>query len=113
MKFSVIPAILFSFVLAGCGPIQVTPQGATVDFVREEPQGCKLLGKATGSQENSFRGSLSEGDLLQGAKSGLRNKAADMGGNVVYGLSVTNASAVHGGPISSSAVGLVYSCPQR
>jgi hypothetical protein len=114
VKILQIAAIIFPFILAGCAAIQATPQGATVELSTEKPQGCKLVGEAVGTQGNSFTGDFtSDANLLQGARNDLRNKAFDMGGNVVHVQAMNNSSASGSwGTTNSSVVGEVYSCPR-
>ncbi len=82
---------LAMLVLANCsGPNKnkLTPRGAGVTFVDEKPSNaCQLLGTLTGSQSNFFSGVGGENNNLRGAANDLRNRAAEMGGNVIFGAS--------------------------
>src|SRR4249920_2361587 len=52
---------------------------------REPGRECKFLGDVTGSQGNRFTGGFtSNANLETGARNDLKNKAFDLGGNVVY-----------------------------
>ena len=49
---------------------------------------CQLIGTATGKQSNWLSGQHGEeGGSMRGAANDLRNQAAAMGGNVIYGIS--------------------------
>ncbi|MDF3837428.1 DUF4156 domain-containing protein [Cupriavidus basilensis] len=74
-------------VLAACAPTQLASPAATaVRITHNEPgAGCTYLGDVTGSQGDLVRGAVtSNADLETGARNDLKNKAAAMGGNVVY-----------------------------
>jgi hypothetical protein len=71
--------------LSACSPISVHRNAALVRVTNNEPVGCQFLGDITGSQGNFFTGSYtSNANLETGARNDLKNKAAAMGGNVVY-----------------------------
>lgn len=114
MKFGIISAAVSVLLLTSCAAIQPTAQGAKVELATEKPNGCKLLGEAVGSQGNSFTGDFTkDSNLLQGARNDLRNKAAEMGGNVVHIHATQNSSAFGSmGTTNSSVIGNVYSCRQ-
>ncbi|MCX2958694.1 MAG: DUF4156 domain-containing protein, partial [Serratia symbiotica] len=66
----------------------------------------------TGTQSNWLSGNGGEGSSIRGAANDLRNKAAAMGGNMIYGANSPSqnllASFV---PLDSKMVGQVYKCP--
>jgi Domain of unknown function (DUF4156) len=116
MRHQLITATAFAILaLAGCSATTVTPQAASVELVSAKPQGCKLLGEAVGSQGNAFSGDFtSNRDLMLGARNDLKNKAAEMRGNVVWVQNTLNATHPYSsGAISSTMVGNVYACPAR
>ena len=101
--------------VSGCAAIQATPEGAKVELVNEKPTGnCKALGEVIGSQGNQFTGDLtSNEDLLLGARNDLRNKAAALGGNVVYVQYLSNSTAWRSaGTTNTTLLGQVYKCQQ-
>lgn len=59
---------------------------SNVRITHNEPgKGCAFLGDVTGSQGDFLRGAItSNADLETGARNDLKNRAAAMGGNVVY-----------------------------
>ncbi|KAF1046051.1 MAG: hypothetical protein GAK35_01165 [Herbaspirillum frisingense] len=72
--------------LPSCSPIPVAgDRAAAVRLTHNEPAGCAFLGDVTGSQGNFLLGPItSNSDMETGARNDLKNKAAAMGGNVVY-----------------------------
>ncbi|STU79488.1 membrane protein yjeI [Klebsiella pneumoniae] len=79
-------------------------------FVQEKPGAdCQLLGTATGKQSNWLSGQNGdEGGSMRGAANALRNQAAAMGGNVIYGGQQPDAeSAVELVPTDSEMNGQV------
>ncbi|MGS1008929.1 DUF4156 domain-containing protein [Achromobacter anxifer] len=73
--------------LAACAPTSLAPGPATsVRITHNEPgKECAFLGDVTGSQGNFLAGAItSNADLETGARNDLKNRAAAMGGNVVY-----------------------------
>lgn len=79
-----------ALLLAGCSTSnELSSSGQSVRFVEEKPGAeCPLLGTATGEQSNWLSGQHGEeGGSMRGAANELRNNAAAMGGNVLYGVS--------------------------
>ncbi|MDC9596092.1 MULTISPECIES: DUF4156 domain-containing protein [Xenorhabdus] len=100
--------------LAGCTTNhQLTSAGANVRFVDTQPGSeCQRLGEVAGMQSNWLNGVSNESSSMRSAANDLRNKAAEIGGNVIYGVSSPSegllASFV---PLDSKMVGQVYKCP--
>ena len=93
---------------------QLTSGGQTVRFVEDKPGAeCQLLGTATGTQGNWLSGQQgAEGGSLRGAANALRNHAAEMGGNVIYGVSSPTQGVLSSFvPTDSEMNGQVYKCP--
>ncbi|MEM6160143.1 DUF4156 domain-containing protein [Erwinia sp. P6884] len=101
--------------LAGCSSSNNTlsTAGEKVTFTDQQPAGeCQLLGNLTGSQSNWLSGAGGEGSSLRGAANDLRNRAAEMGGNVIYGAtSPTQNFWSSFAPLDSKMSGQVYKCP--
>ena len=98
--------------MSGCAATPIR-EGAAVEIVNEKPQGnCKALGEIIGSQGNWVSGGwTSNSNIMAGARNDLRNKAAAMGGTVVYVQNVSNASAWGStGTTNTTIVGVVYRC---
>lgn len=73
--------------LAACAPTALAPgAAASVRITHNEPgRECVFLVDVTGSQGNFLAGAItSNADLETGARNDLKNRAAAMGGNVVY-----------------------------
>ncbi len=73
--------------LAACAPTALAPgAAANVRITHNEPgKDCAFLGDVTGSQGNFLAGAItSNADLETGARNDLKNRAAALGGNVVY-----------------------------
>ena len=104
-----------ALLLAGCSSSnELTSAGQNVRFVQEKPGAeCQLLGTATGKQSNWLSGQNGdEGGSMRGAANALRNKAAEMGGNVIYGVSSPTQNLLSSfGPTDSEMNGQVYKCP--
>lgn len=86
-----------ALLLAGCSTSnELTAAGQSVRFVEDKPGSeCQLLGTATGEQSNWMSGQHGEeGGSMRGAANALRNQAAAMGGNVIYGVSSPTQDAV-------------------
>ncbi|MGK5719261.1 DUF4156 domain-containing protein, partial [Proteus mirabilis] len=65
----------------------------------------------TGVQNNWLSGSRTESQSLRGAANDLRNKAAAMGGNVIFNVGTDAGSIVDSfAPLDSKMSGQVYKC---
>jgi hypothetical protein len=75
-----------ALVLSACSATNVTRGAELVRVTNKEPgRECKFLGDVTGTQGNRFTGGFtSDANLETGARNDLKNKAFDLGGNVVY-----------------------------
>lgn len=107
--------VVAALLLAGCSSSnQLTAAGQSVRFVEDKPGNeCQLVGTATGEQSNWLSGQQGdEGGSMRGAANDLRNKAAQMGGNVIYGVSSPTQNLLSSFvPTASKMVGQVYKCP--
>ncbi len=102
-----------TLLLAGCSTSnQLSAAGERVTFVDQQPGSqCQLLGNVTGSQSNWLTGSGGEGSSLRGAANDLRNRAAEMGGNVIYGATSPTQNLLSAfAPLDSKMSGQVYKC---
>ncbi|MCC8380279.1 MULTISPECIES: DUF4156 domain-containing protein [Xenorhabdus] len=100
--------------LAGCATNnQLTSAGSGVRFVDTQPGSeCQRLGEVAGTQSNWLNGVGSESSSMRGAANDLRNKAAEMGGNVIYGVNSPSEGLLNSFiPLDSKMVGQVYKCP--
>jgi hypothetical protein len=100
--------------LAGCSTThQLDAAGQQVKFTDSKPgKECQLIGDVTGTQSNWLSGSGGDGSSMRGAANDLRNKAAAMGGNTIYGANSPTQSFVSSFvPVDSKMVGQVYKCP--
>ena len=108
--------VALALLLAGCSSSnQLSSTGQNVRFVEDKPgKECQYLGTATGEQSNWLSGQHGEeGGSLRGAANELRNKAAEMGGNVLYGVSSPTQGLLSSFvPTSSQMTGEVYKCAQ-
>ncbi|SFD29090.1 DUF4156 domain-containing protein [Pragia fontium] len=103
-----------TLLLAGCSSSNpLSGAGQQVRLVDDKPGAeCQLLGSAEGSQSNWLSGANSEYDSVSSATNELRNKAAAMGGNVLYGVSGQGPSFLSDFvPLDSKVSGQVYRCP--
>lgn len=115
MRIKVLGLSFAAVMLAGCSSSSnsLSAAGQQVSFVDQQPSSqCQLLGNVTGSQSNWFSGAGGEGSSLRGAANDLRNRAAEMGGNVIYGAtSPTQNIWSSFAPLDSKMSGQVYKCP--
>lgn len=104
-----------AMLLAGCSSSKtLSTGGERVTFTDKQPASdCQLLGTLTGSQSNWLSGAGGgEMSSLRGAANDLRNRAAEMGGNVIYGAtSPTQNIWSSFVPMDSKMSGQVYKCP--
>ncbi|EMZ3476846.1 DUF4156 domain-containing protein [Salmonella enterica] len=104
-----------ALLMAGCSSSnELTAAGQNVRFVEDKPGSeCQLIGTATGKQSNWFSGQHGEeGGSMRGAANDLRNQAAAMGGNVLYGVSSPSQGMLSSFvPTASEMNGQVYKCP--
>ncbi|MGU3415577.1 DUF4156 domain-containing protein [Enterobacteriaceae bacterium C23F] len=104
-----------ALMLAGCSSSnELTAGGQNVRFVEDKPgTECQLVGTATGKQSNWLSGQQGEeGGSMRGAANALRNQAAEMGGNVIYGVSSPTQGMLSSFvPTDSEMIGQVYKCP--
>ncbi|WP_034918756.1 MULTISPECIES: DUF4156 domain-containing protein [Erwinia] len=104
-----------AMLLAGCSSSkQLSSSGERVTFTDQQPaKECQLLGNVTGSQSNWLSGAGgAESSSLRGAANDLRNRAAEMGGNVIYGATSPTQNIWSGfAPLDSKMSGQVYKCP--
>ncbi|WP_058912473.1 DUF4156 domain-containing protein [Entomohabitans teleogrylli] len=108
--------VVAALLLAGCSTSnQLTAGGQNVRFVEEKPGSeCQLLGTATGEQSNWLSGQRGdEGGSMRSAANALRNQAAAMGGNVLYGVSSPTQTMLSSFvPTATQMIGQVYKCPE-
>ncbi|TKI08499.1 DUF4156 domain-containing protein [Martelella alba] len=106
-----------TLLLAGCSTHnELTSAGQSVKFTDTKPgSDCRLLGEVIGTQSNWLSGQGGEDSSMRGAANDLRNKAAAMGGNVIYGVSSPESTAEtylsSFVPLDSKMQGRVYQCP--
>jgi hypothetical protein len=100
--------------LNGCNSsdYQATPASQQVQFVdTKPPSNCQFIGKAEGRRGTFFSGSKTHGELIRDAATVLMNKAAEMGGNVIYNAQDASLQYVSDiAPTDAVMVGEVYSC---
>lgn len=115
MRTNLLPVLAIGVVLlAGCSSSrQLSAGGERVTFTDQQPAAtCQLLGNVTGSQSNWLNGSGGESSSLRGAANDLRNRAAEMGGNVIYGATSPTQNLWSAfAPLDSKMSGQVYRCP--
>ena len=92
-----------ALLMAGCSSSnELSAAGQSVRIVDE-----------TGKQSNWLSGQHGEeGGSMRGAANDLRNQAAAMGGNVIYGISSPSQGMLSSFvPTDSQIIGQVYKCP--
>lgn len=105
---------LFGLLLIGCSATQINPQARSVEIVNEPPNKSKykFLGEIAGSQGNWFTGDFTSNEnLVIGARNELRNKAHELGANIVYIQDMKNTNAWGSlGTTNTTAIGKAYKC---
>ncbi len=100
----------------GCSAVKIKPGAEKIRLTNTEPKKCKFLGEISGSQGNAISGDwTSNSNLELGARNELKNKAFELGGNVVQLLTSSSGqtSGRYGGSTSShSLLGNAYNCPE-
>lgn len=78
-----------ALLMAGCSSSnELSAAGQRYALWTSNRAECQLIGTATGKQSNWLSGQHGEeGGSMRGAANDLRNRAAAMGGNVIYGIS--------------------------
>ncbi|HIH7625689.1 TPA: DUF4156 domain-containing protein [Yersinia enterocolitica] len=112
MRIKVLLGLSAVLLLAGCSSTnQLSLAGEQVKFSDTKPGSeCQLVGQVTGTQSNWI--SSGESSSMRGAANDLRNKAAAMGGNVIYGATSPSETFLSSfAPLDSKMVGEVYKCP--
>lgn len=114
MRIKALLGLSAALLLAGCSSSnELTAAGQQIKFTDTKPAAeCQLMGEVTGTQSNWLSGTGGEGSSMRGAANDLRNKAAAMGGNVIYGASSPSQNLLSSfAPLDSKMVGQVYKCP--
>jgi len=115
MRINLLPGLTAGvLLLAGCSSsTQLSSAGERVTFTDQQPaSSCQLLGNLTGFQSNWLSGAGGETSALRGAANDLRNRAAEMGGNVIYGATSPTQNLLSAfAPLDSKMTGQVYKCP--
>jgi hypothetical protein len=114
MKWTVVTSL--GLILVGCSATPVNSGAERVRLTNTDPgKQCKLLGDVTGNQGNEFTGPfISNANLETGARNDIKNKAAAMGGNVVYILTqrAGQSGITPGRQTNVTLSGNVYRCPE-
>lgn len=114
MRIKVLLGAAALLLLAGCSTTtNLTAAGSQVRFVENQPgSDCQLLGQVVGTQSNWLSGVNNESSSMRSAANDLRNKAAAMGGNVIFGATSPSETVLSSFiPLDSKMVGQVYKCP--
>ncbi|MFJ5333147.1 DUF4156 domain-containing protein [Pectobacterium versatile] len=114
MQVRILLGLSAAVLLAGCSNTsQLSAAGQAVAFTDTKPGSeCQLLGQASGSQSNWLAGNHSDGSSMRSAANDLRNKAAAMGGNTIYGATSPSETFWSSfAPLDSKMNGSVYKCP--
>lgn len=113
MRIKALLGLSAAMLLAGCSSTnELSAAGQQVKFTDTKPAAeCQLVGEVTGTQSNWLSGNGGEGSSMRGAANDLRNKAAAMGGNVIYGATSPTQNLLSSfAPLDSKMVGQVYKC---
>jgi hypothetical protein len=114
MRIKALLGLSAALLLAGCSSTnELSAAGQQVKFTDTKPAAeCQRVGEVTGTQSNWLSGNGGEGSAMRGAANDLRNKAAAMGGNVIYGATSPSQNLLSSfAPLDSKMAGQVYKCP--
>lgn len=104
-------------IFASCAATELTTGGQRVRITNTEPGvDCEYLGVVTGSQGSALTGGLTSNENMEkGALNDLRNKAAELGGNLILILTQRAGQTTDkGGAGTQTNVTMtanVYRCP--
>ena len=107
--------VLLVLIVSACSATNAKRGAELVRVTNKEPgQECKFLGDLTGSQGNRFTGGFTSDENLEtGARNDLKNKAFDLGGNVVYLLTQRDSQTGDSRDRKNITLGgNVYQCPE-
>lgn len=114
MRIKILLGASALLLLAGCTTTNdLTQAGSQVRFSEDKPGNeCQFVGQVEGVQSNWLTGVNGESSSMRGAVNDMRNKAAAMGGNVIYGAASPSESAILSSlvPLDSKMIGQVYKC---
>lgn len=110
--------LIFSLIavatLSACASVSLEPAADRIELVRTLPNSaCQFLGELSGAQGNRFTAGLTTDEsMMMGARNELRNRAQELGANVVLIDDQNHSSRFLGGGTHSSVyVGKAYLCP--
>ncbi|WP_279084365.1 DUF4156 domain-containing protein [Gilliamella apis] len=107
-------ALSVTLFINGCSSsdYQATSAGRQVQFIDTKPAAtCQFIGKAEGRRSTFFSGLKTHSELIRDAATDLMNKAAAMGGNVIYNAQDASLQYVSDiAPTDAVMVGEVFSC---
>tara|TARA_Y100001001_G_scaffold157512_1_gene175766 strand:+ start:26 stop:379 length:354 start_codon:yes stop_codon:yes gene_type:complete len=113
-KSKMVLSLAVGLTLIGCSAHSVKPGAETVEIVIEQPDrdSCEFKGEIVGSQGNWFTGDFTSNEnLVVGARNEARNKAYELGANVIYMQDMKNTNAWGSlGTTNTTAVGKAYKC---
>lgn len=113
MRIRILMAATGVLLMAGCSSTHsLSPAGQSVRFTDSLPGAeCQRLGAVTGTQSNWLSSNGDSGSSMRGAANDLRNKAAVMGGNVIFGATSPSETFLSSfAPLDSKMQGDVYKC---
>src|SRR5262249_4553329 len=115
IDMKIVYLIAIVLMISACSAINVERGAELVRVTNREPgRECKFLGDVTGSQGNRWTGGFTaEPNLEIGAPKSLKNKAFDLGGNVVYLLIQRDSQTGDSRDRKNVTLsGNVYRCPE-
>jgi hypothetical protein len=106
--------LIVSFSMVGCAAASLKPGAEKIRISNQEPKNCKFLGEISGSQGNAIVGGWTSNENLElGARNEMKNKALDLGANVIQLLTSADGSTIGqygGSKTSHSLMGNAYLC---
>lgn len=113
LKKIVLASAVLALTACSSSDYTLSPAAANIEFVDAKPaESCQLLGTVEGSRGSFFSGTKTHSELMRDAAVDLLNKAAQMGGNVIYNAQDATMRIVSDfAPTDAIMSGEVYKCP--
>lgn len=113
-KFILSLVVLCSIGLSACSAIPVNENARHIEIVDQSynTSNCQYRGEVVGSQGNWVTGDYTSNEnLIIGARNDMKNKAYELGANIIVIQNMSNSSAWGSlGTTNSTSIGKAYLC---
>jgi len=111
---AVISKIALALLIIGCSEISAQSEVKSITILLDEqkPAGCQLVGRVTGSSQDTNEDNIPYTDRLIDARNNLRNETHKLGGNTVHirHASTSGKYEVPGADKKITFIGDAYHC---